>query len=284
MLGGVSYAADGLLDPRPQAGSPALSDVLPGAPLTTAYRGAFSPNGNWADGWTALATEGHLKPASTVVGPTITTQPAAEVTVFPRETVTLTVEASGDEPLNYQWAKDGAGIEGATESSLVLENVQPTDAGTYTVTVSNGGGSVTSEASVVTVTFETFDDWAAGAGLTGDDAELDADPDLDGIINLFEYAFGGNPNGDSSGRLPAADEVSEEGVVYASLTFTRNQSGVGGEIQVEAAADVLFATPVEIVLAGVQDLGDGTERVTWRTVSPAAELEGVFWQTSIVIP
>lgn len=65
MLGGISYAADLGLDPRPQAGSPAFENVVAGAPAPVNYRGAFSgPNDNWADGWTALSQLGYLKPAT----------------------------------------------------------------------------------------------------------------------------------------------------------------------------------------------------------------------------
>ncbi|MCB1129163.1 MAG: hypothetical protein KDM81_21875, partial [Verrucomicrobiae bacterium] len=64
MLGGISYAADQGLDPRPQAGSPAFENVVAGAPVAVDYRGAFSgPSDNWADGWTALSQLGYLKPA-----------------------------------------------------------------------------------------------------------------------------------------------------------------------------------------------------------------------------
>src|SRR6478736_867947 len=61
LLGGISYTNDVAgLDPRPQAGSPLLNNVLAGAPITTTYRGAFKPNDNWADAWTALSKEGYL--------------------------------------------------------------------------------------------------------------------------------------------------------------------------------------------------------------------------------
>ncbi|MBC8003608.1 MAG: hypothetical protein H7X97_13565, partial [Opitutaceae bacterium] len=65
LLGGISYTNNAGLNPRPQAGSPALSNVLAGAPVPVAYRGAFSgPSDNWADGWTALATMGFLTNAT----------------------------------------------------------------------------------------------------------------------------------------------------------------------------------------------------------------------------
>jgi hypothetical protein len=63
LLGGVSYTNNLGLDPRPQAGSPALTNVLAGAPVVTTYRGAFKPNDSWADGWSALSSNGYL-PAS----------------------------------------------------------------------------------------------------------------------------------------------------------------------------------------------------------------------------
>lgn len=77
LLGGVSYTNNAGLDPRPTPGSPALNNVLPGAPVATSYRGAFGPNDTWANGWTALAKMGYLNTNAVVVvpptAPTITT-------------------------------------------------------------------------------------------------------------------------------------------------------------------------------------------------------------------
>jgi hypothetical protein len=72
------------------------------------------------------------------------------------DSVTLTVSVTGTRPLNFQWQKDGVNVAGATGSTLTLENLQEADSGSYTVTVSNSAGSVTSEAALVTV-----GDWAA---------------------------------------------------------------------------------------------------------------------------
>ena len=78
LLGPVSYANDGLLDPRPAAGSPVYTDVLAGAPEAVDYRGAFSgPADDWADGWTALSQYGYLKPAEAGPVDPITPTPLA---------------------------------------------------------------------------------------------------------------------------------------------------------------------------------------------------------------
>lgn len=83
--------------------------------------------------------------------PSITVPPASQ-TVLSGTGVTFTVTATGTTPLSYQWLKNGQPLAGATNPSLVISAVQPSDAGNYSVTVSNAGGSVTSGAAVLTVT------------------------------------------------------------------------------------------------------------------------------------
>ena len=87
----------------------------------------------------------------TVLAPiSITTQPQAQTAGLGRS-VTLTVAAFGGGPLLYQWRKSGTNIPGATNATLTIINVQPGDAGSYTVTVSNIVGTVTSNAATLTV-------------------------------------------------------------------------------------------------------------------------------------
>jgi len=70
----------------------------------------------------------------------------------------FSVGASGTVPLSYQWKKGTKLIAGATTAVLLLTNVQTTNAGTYTVTVSNSGGSTTSQQAVL----EVFSSMSAG--------------------------------------------------------------------------------------------------------------------------
>ena len=75
--------------------------------------------------------------------PMITVQPVSRYSVSARKAV-FQVMAAGRPPLSYQWQRDGADIVGATNSILVLANLQPSDAGTYSVIVSNLLGFVSS--------------------------------------------------------------------------------------------------------------------------------------------
>jgi RHS repeat-associated protein len=53
--------------------------------------------------------------------------------------------------LTYQWKSNGVAIDGATSSSLTLNNVQPTDEASYNVEISNGICTITSSSAVLTV-------------------------------------------------------------------------------------------------------------------------------------
>ncbi len=82
--------------------------------------------------------------------PTIITQPASQ-TVLAGSTATFTVTAAGTAPLSYQWRFNGTNIAGASGTSLSLSNVQPIQAGSYSVRVTNAFASVISSNAVLAV-------------------------------------------------------------------------------------------------------------------------------------
>lgn len=84
------------------------------------------------------------------IAPAITTQPSAQ-TVVTGSKVTLTVAATGTAPLTYQWSKDGSPLSGATSASYVITKSKTTDSGTYSVVVTNGAGTATSDDAVLVV-------------------------------------------------------------------------------------------------------------------------------------
>jgi hypothetical protein len=82
--------------------------------------------------------------------PQIVMQPLDE-TVAAGSTAIFSVEAASSAPLSYQWYFDGSAIPNATGAVYAKANIQPSDAGSYTVTVTNGAGSATSSAATLTV-------------------------------------------------------------------------------------------------------------------------------------
>jgi uncharacterized lipoprotein YddW (UPF0748 family) len=75
--------------------------------------------------------------------PAITSQPQNQ-TVVVGNNATFSVVASGSAPLSYQWRFNGAAILGATSNSFVLTAAQYSNAGNYSVMVTNSFGSVLS--------------------------------------------------------------------------------------------------------------------------------------------
>lgn len=83
--------------------------------------------------------------------PAISVQPSNK-TVSVGSSVTFSVKASGEMPLNYQWQRDNVDITGATNESYSLNSVALRDNGaTFRVKISNLVGSVTSNYAVLTV-------------------------------------------------------------------------------------------------------------------------------------
>jgi hypothetical protein len=100
---------------------------------------------NWE---AALPTPGRVFTGGTP--PTITLQPVNVSVIATREAL-FTVAATGPAPLFYQWRFNGSPIAGATNTMLVLTNLQFSQAGNYTALAFNEAGSVESDAAVLTV-------------------------------------------------------------------------------------------------------------------------------------
>ena len=83
--------------------------------------------------------------------PTITSQPSAR-SVAVGSAASFSVVAGGTAPLSYQWRKDGVAISGATSSTYSISSTATSDAGSYTVVVTNSAGSATSSTAALTVT------------------------------------------------------------------------------------------------------------------------------------
>jgi hypothetical protein len=93
----------------------------------------------------------------TVLAATVINQHPANQTVPVGGTATLSVSASGQGALAYQWQKNqtnlanGGRIWGVATPTLVITNVQTTDAGNYRCIVTAGCGSATSFQAALTV-------------------------------------------------------------------------------------------------------------------------------------
>jgi len=82
--------------------------------------------------------------------PSIETQPSDQKGCL-GHSATFTVVASGTPPLTYQWYSSAGEMSGQTNATLTLTNLQATDAGKYSMVVSNPYGSTSSSLANLTV-------------------------------------------------------------------------------------------------------------------------------------
>lgn len=129
----------------------------------------------------ALPSTGEATPPSFVVAPPVM------VEAFAGESFTLRALADGTPPLSYSWTLNGQEI--GTAPDLALTDIQPNQAGDYTVAISNAQGTITSDP-VNVVILEPIPDLFN----TGLDAQGQV---LDDLVPDPHYALIANPTDDA---------------------------------------------------------------------------------------
>lgn len=214
------------------------------------------------------------------VAPAISTQPASQ-TKNVGESVTFTVVASGTPAPTYQWKKGDSTIGGATAASYTISTLSLTDAGDYTVVVTNPGGSVTSDIATLTVNQVGFAAWQTANFTLNEQGDANvsgpnADPDRDGVTNLVEYALGLEPKTASASGLP---QVSVQGSEWW-FTYTRPSD----------RADVTYTVEVSTNLSTWGTTGITHERTatgateTWRARLTITAGQSAFFRLKVDRP
>ena len=130
---------------------------IPGATSSSYYISSSAKESDSGDytvvitGVAGSATSSVAKLVVKASPPTITRQPSNQNTSVNGYAYFYVYDITGTGPFTYQWQKDGSAISGATNSSLSVYPKSTTDAGTYTLVVTNAVGSVTSNGATLTV-------------------------------------------------------------------------------------------------------------------------------------
>lgn len=162
------------------------------------------------------------------LAPQITTPPASATNGVGNLSY-FTVTATGTSPLRYQWQLNGTNLPnkspyiGATNSTLILTNVQLSEAGTYSIIVTNIYGSASTNASLTVLSFPPVITNASPLFQTNG---------LGTTFSLFINVTGSPPliyQWQFNGTNLTSKSKGYTGVNTSSLTFTKaetNQSGI----------------------------------------------------------
>ncbi|GAB5553522.1 MAG: hypothetical protein Sapg2KO_31130 [Saprospiraceae bacterium] len=276
-LAGISRVPNGQLDPRPNAGSPALS----GAAIPTnieedfdivGYRGAFNNRENWAAGWTAMDEYGYFGDLVTEASNVIT-----DASINAGETLVL--------DNSQEWVLDGFvfvedGAELIIQPGTVIKGLQSPNTGDLTsALIISRGGKITAEGNannpiIFTGTgddLSTIDDVAAtdnqlwggviilGKAFVGENGGTD---NIEGIdSNEPRGIYGGSEDDDNSGTLK-----------YVSIRHGGAVLGADNEINGLTLGGVGSGTTIDYVeIFGNKDDGieffGGTVNVTHAVVA-----------------
>lgn len=115
--------------------------------------------------------------------PPVIVEQALDRTVLAGMDATFSVVVEGDEPLSYQWRKDGVNLSGDTKPTLTIVGAQAADAGLYDVLVSNAAGAVASFPRRLWLSPGTVIAWGQG-----EDGEATVP---EGIVDAIGVAAGG---------------------------------------------------------------------------------------------
>jgi len=134
-----------------------------------------------------------------------------------------------------------------------------------TLTMSNGEVTVSVQPNVDNAGSGLPDWWEEQHGLDPFVTNLQLDPENDGLSNLLEYAFGGNPKvADAKERGIQAGRVEHNGETFLSVGFYRRTGDAGLLFRVQESTDLGFWNNLPLpqqILGTPQNMGDGTEYV-----------------------
>ena len=173
--------------------------------------------------------------------------------------VRFSVVATGPLPLTYQWSFYGTNIGGATNTSLILTNVQLSQAGNYTVLVSNVYGSTLSSNAVLTVNVPPPCTYAPSGMISWWRAEGNA---LDSI-GTNNGTLGGGMTFDT-GEVGQGFETSSNGYVVIPVSSSLNNENMS--VSTILNVGLLNGFTVEMWVNPTAFDGDFINLAEWETL------------------
>lgn len=229
-----------------------------------------------------------------VPAPTITVHPAGGQLALSAP-LTLSVTASGRTPFTYLWRRNGNPLSAST-ATLSIPNPTWLDAGTYTVEVSNPGGTTLSQGALIIIPITSYTAWQNVIFTPGEIAENDpaligpwAKIGSDSMTNLLHFALGSRSRASAPANSfelhPATPSLGDHLFQYNRLI------GGGGflsyRVSVSSDLKAWDGSETELETAAPPSLNsDGlTERLSLRlkTASPSVVPRRRFFRLDVLL-
>ena len=197
---------------------------------------------------------------------TITQQPTPAALTSPASSdVTFSAAAKGLPHPRFQWRFQGVPIEGAIQSSLTLTNIQLTNAGSYSVVITNGLQTLTSSNALLTVTTNPI----APVFIT---LPKDANA-FEGQTIQFVAAANGSPTPTLQWQLDGTNLVGETASTLTLFGVQSNQAGIYSVVASSfagtntASATLTVTAKPRLLITEVQSSGSFANVDWWELTS-----------------
>ena len=201
------------------------------------------------------------------VSPTISAQPVSQAAAV-GTTVTFSVTAAGAQ--SYQWYLNGTAILGATGSTLSIANVQGSNAGTYSVQITNPTGTVTSNSVTLAVTSAPAITTQPASQAVNAGNSVTFNAGASGTPTpTYQWYFNGQAIAGATAASYAIAVVQNSNAGSYAVTATNT----AGTVTSNTAALTVAAVPLVPTLSLLNDqfTGPGFNSSLWRSSTPYSD-------------
>jgi hypothetical protein len=161
-------------------------------------------------------------------------------------------------------------------------------AGNYTLTVAHSANSTVDYALAWrSELYQDYSLWSSTVFTANTPVDLrnaDDDPDADGIKNLLEQAFGGDPEAQDLDILPISETIEDNGQSYLQISYRKPEFENGLTYTVETVTDLngtWSSLSSEVELISIVSESGVFDRYTYRLVDPISAAEQAFIRVEI---
>ena len=161
-------------------------------------------------------------------------------------------------------------------------------AGNYTLTVAHSANSTVDYALAWrSELYQDYSLWSSSVFTANTPVDLrnaDDDPDADGIKNLLEQAFGGDPEAQDLDILPISETIEDNGQSYLQISYRKPEFENGLTYTVETVTDLngtWSSLSSEVELISIVSESGVFDRYTYRLVDPISAVEQAFIRVEI---